>query len=174
MKNIVFKALAVLMVLIASHASSLAADCPFGSAVIEAKEAYADKLGFNMHEGPIEPIPVWNYQCVRYDNIKKKWLGYRGSHAYVFPAHMVRVWTADGELIPDGKGNVLIKPRGPVVVWEGESLVGEHVDTITYDAKENSWRTTCQDPNTGKFIENEYPADEFDAYDKNGKLIQRK
>ena len=53
--------------------------------------------------------------------------GYRGSHAYVFPAHMVRVWTAEGELIPDGKGNVLIKPRGSVVVREGEFLVGEHV-----------------------------------------------
>ena len=157
-----------------SPCSAVAWDCPLGSAVIEADEGYREKLGFNMHEGPIEPIPVWNYQCVKYDATRKKWLGYRGGHVYVFPAHMVHVWAAEGELVADGKGSVTLKPRGPFVVWGEESLIGVHVDAISYDAREKVWKTSTRNVRTGKVATEEYPADEFNAYDKDGRPIPAK
>jgi len=152
-------------------ACAFAGDCPFGSAVIEAREGFKDKLGFNMHEGPVEPLPVQEYQCVRYDRRSKAWLGYRGGTAYVFPAEKVRVWAADGELAADENGTVTKKPRLPFVVWSGEFLTGESVDSVTYDAGNNVWKVTRTDPDTGKRESGEYPADEYDAYDKDGRLM---
>ncbi|MBO4335166.1 MAG: hypothetical protein J5846_04950 [Desulfovibrio sp.] len=172
--SVIYHLLPLLMgILLFPALCSAAADCPFGSAIIEARAAFKDKLAYNMHEGEFEALPVVNYQCVNYDSVHKSWVGYRGSQAYVFPANKVHVWVEDGELVVDHQGRIAKKPRKAFLVWKGEFLTGENVEAISYDARENSWKVRQKGQEPGELFANTYPADLFDAYDQNGKALPK-
>ncbi len=170
MKVIVSLCIAVMAAGFASFA--LAFDCPLGSAVIEPHEQFKNKFTFDSSTSPVVPIPVQSYQCVKFDKIHKKWIAYRGSKVFAFPADQVRVWRVDGELFVNANGQVLLRPRKPFLIKKNESLVGEIRDLIQYSEAEKEWKTQVRDLQSGVTEKGgAFPVDKYDAYDGNGLAI---
>ncbi|MBQ7607466.1 MAG: hypothetical protein IJU76_05800 [Desulfovibrionaceae bacterium] len=170
MKAIVSLCAAFLVAALASFAQAF--DCPLGSAVIEPGEQLNGKTD-GAHTSSV-PIPIQGYQCVKYDKVHKKWIAYRGSAVYAFPAGTVRVWRVDGELFVNANDQVLLRPRKPFLI-KGNSPTGVVKDSIQFNAKEKVWVTHVRDTESGvKDAGGDFPEAEYDAYDGNGLAIPGK